>query len=117
MTPVLYGITQCDTIRKTRQWLKAHNVDYQFHDYRKQGLELELLEAMCEQLGWDKLLNKRGTTYRQLSQEQKDQLTNHTDLRIFLEYPAMIKRPIIWIDGQYHLGFNEQDYAQLFHQA
>jgi len=114
MTTIMYGIPNCDTIKKARKWLEAEGIDYQFHDYRKQGIDAELVGEFCQSLGWENVLNKRGTTYRQLSQEQKDSLNETTAVALLVEQPAMIKRPIVRHQGQLHLGFKAENYTSIF---
>lgn len=114
MTVTMYGIPNCDTIKKARKWLEEANVEYQFHDYRKQGITAELITEFFQQLGWENVLNKRGTTYRQLTQEQKDTLNSDNAAALLLEKPAMIKRPILRIDSQLHVGFKAEQYSSLF---
>ncbi len=116
MTTIMYGIPNCDTIKKARKWLEAEGVDYQFHDYRKQGIDAEMIKEFCADLGWENVLNKRGTTYRQLSQQQKDGLSETTAIALLVEQPAMIKRPIIKHNGQLHIGFKADSYATIFTQ-
>lgn len=114
MTITMYGIPNCDTIKKARKWLEAQGVDYQFHDYRKDGINADMVSEFCQSLGWENVLNKRGTTYRQLPQEQKETLSQDTAITLLVEQPAMIKRPILRVDGQLHLGFKAEQYASLF---
>ena len=111
---MLYGIANCDTIKKAKKWLEAHGVDYQFHDYRKDGLDADLLATLEQQLGWENLLNKRGTTFRKLPEEQKNNLDKDSARALMLEQPAMIKRPVLVNDGHYELGFKEARYQELF---
>jgi Spx/MgsR family transcriptional regulator len=110
----LYGIKNCDTIKKARAWLSANNIDYTFHDYRQDGLESKWLEQAEQTLGWELMLNKRGTTFRQLSEEQKQGVDQIEALSLMLEHPAMIKRPILIMGEQYHIGFKAQQYAEIF---
>ncbi|WP_136482432.1 ArsC family reductase [Vibrio sp. H11] len=114
MTITMYGIPNCDTIKKARKWLEAQGVDYQFHDYRKDGVNADLVSEFCQALGWENVLNKRGTTYRQLTQEQKDGLNQDNAVPLLVEQPAMIKRPVLRVDGQLHIGFKAEQYASLF---
>lgn len=114
MTITMYGIPNCDTIKKAKKWLDAESIDYQFHDYRKQGIDTKMVETFCQQLGWENVLNKRGTTYRQLPQEQKDNLTQDNVIALLVEQPAMIKRPILVSGDEYHIGFKADQYAALF---
>ncbi|NAW59399.1 MULTISPECIES: ArsC family reductase [unclassified Vibrio] len=114
MTITMYGIPNCDTIKKAKKWLEAEGIDYQFHDYRKQGVDPAMVTTFCDALGWENVVNKRGTTYRQLPQEQKDSLDATSAIELLVAHPAMIKRPILLVDGQYHLGFKADQYASVF---
>ena len=111
---VMYGIKNCDTVKKAKKWLENNDHTYTFHDHRVDGLDKAQLSHWCQVLGWENVLNKRGTTYRQLSDEQKANLTAATALELLSEYPAMIKRPILDIDGKLVLGFKADSYAALF---
>ena len=110
----LYGIKNCDTIKKARAWLSANNIDYTFHDYRQDGLETPWLEKSEQALGWELMLNKRGTTFRQLSEEKKQGVDKTAALALMLEHPAMIKRPILIHNEQYFMGFKGEQYAEVF---
>ena len=113
---IMYGIPNCDTIKKARKWLEAEGVEYQFHDYKKQGIDAELVKEFCLSLGWENVLNKRGTTYRQLNQEQKDTLNETNAIALLIEQPSMIKRPIVRHNDKLELGFSTANYAALFSQ-
>jgi Spx/MgsR family transcriptional regulator len=113
----LYGISNCDTIKKARNWLRDHDIDYQFHDYRKQGLEGQLLQSMATQLGWEVMLNRRGTTWRALSEEEKSSVDEISALRLMHANPALIKRPILAHNGDLHIAFSEQQYQEIFGPA
>lgn len=108
----LYGIKNCDTIKKAQKWLKANQIDFTFHDYRVDGLERDWLVTASKQLGWENLLNKRGTTFRQLPEEQKAELNETNALSLMMAYPAMIKRPILQQDNQLILGFSDSLYQE-----
>jgi Spx/MgsR family transcriptional regulator len=110
----LYGIKNCDTIKKARAWLSANNIDYTFHDYRQNGLDSQWLEQAELALGWELMLNKRGTTFRQLSEEQKQGVDKMAALALMLEHPAMIKRPILIHNDKYFIGFKAAQYAEVF---
>jgi Spx/MgsR family transcriptional regulator len=110
----LYGIKNCDTIKKARIWLTEQNINFSFHDYRVDGVELSWLEQAEQALGWENLLNKRGTTFRQLDEAQKTELNKDKALALLIEQPAMIKRPVLIHDGQYHLGFKPAQYQEIF---
>ncbi|PMH00225.1 ArsC family reductase [Vibrio lentus] len=114
MTITMFGIPNCDTIKKAKKWLEAEGIEFEFHDYRKQGINEELVKTFCSELGWELVLNKRGTTYRQLTQEQKDTLTEEKAVALLVEQPAMIKRPILKVDGKLHIGFKADQYAAIF---
>lgn len=114
MAIVMYGIKNCDTIKKAKKWLTTNDIDFTFHDHRSDGLDKAQLTSWCQTLGWEQILNKRGTTYRQLTAEQKSSLNEESAIALLLEYPAMIKRPILDIDGALTLGFKAETYQQLF---
>ena len=110
----LYGIKNCDTVRKARRWLEAHNIDYGFHDFRQQGLDRELLASWVDELGWEVLLNKRGTTWRKLPEKEKDNLDREKAIELMLTHPAMIKRPVLNTGKHRLVGFNEENYLAEF---
>jgi len=110
----MYGIKNCDTIKKAKKWLESNEKDYTFHDYRQNGLDATLLDELEGQLGWENLLNKRGTTFRKLDEAQKTDLNREKALALLLEHPAMIKRPVLVNDGGYHLGFKAEQYQDIF---
>ena len=110
----LYGIANCDTIRKARSWLDANGIDFDFHDYRRQGLEPERLERFVERLGWEALLNRRGTSWRQLPEQIRENIDRDTALQAMLDNPALIKRPLLEIGDRLHLGYSEQRYREIF---
>jgi arsenate reductase (glutaredoxin) len=97
----VYGIPNCDTIKKTLTWLKANNIDFQFHDYKKDGISREKLENWLAQAEWNTLLNRAGTTFKQLSEEQKAAINDAASaLEIMLNTPSSIKRPVIEQNGK-----------------
>ncbi len=110
----MFGISNCDTIKKAKKYLSDNQVEFQFHDYRKDGLSAEQLAEFESALGWEQLLNKRGTTFRQLDEASKNALDKELALKLLLEHPAMIKRPLLVHNGQYHLGFKAADYDKIF---
>ncbi|RJG49102.1 ArsC family reductase [Motilimonas pumila] len=116
---ILYGLAPsvCDTVKKAKKWLEAQEHSFTLHDYRKDGIDAQMIDTFLQYLPWQQVVNKRGTTYRQLSDEQKAQLDEHTARTLLLEYPAMIKRPILVVDGQYHLGFKLDQYQTIFATA
>lgn len=110
----LYGIPNCDTIKKARKWLEKNGIEYQFHDFRKNGLDEKQLRKWVKELGWEVLLNRRGMTWRKLSDEQKESINEKNAITLMLEQPAMIKRPVLDLDGKIHVGFKEAEYQELF---
>ncbi len=111
---VVYGIPNCDTVRKARRWLDSHGVAFTFHDLRKDGLDAATLARWVEALGWEALLNRRGTTWRQLPQAHRDALDADSAFALMLEQPAIIKRPVIEQSGAVSVGFSETDFAARF---
>lgn len=114
MTTILYGISNCDTIKKAKHFLESNNVEYTFHDYRKDGIDNKLLNKFLEQLEWTELLNKRGTTWRKLDNSIKDNINKAQAKKIMLEQPAIIKRPVLLNNGKFYLGFSEAEYKKIF---
>jgi len=111
---IMYGISNCDTIKKAKKYLTDNNQEFTFYDYRKDGISAELVNEFAAHIDWQDLVNKRGTTYRQLSDEQKQNLDKETALALLVEQPAMIKRPVLVHNGQYHLGFKAAQYDEIF---
>lgn len=109
----VYGIKNCDSIKKTRVWLDSRQIAYRFHDYRLDGLEPTLLQHFMDTLGMDAVLNQRSTSWRQLNDQQKCDLTPDKALRLMLDTPTLIKRPIIAIGEQLLVGFNPDQLTAL----
>ena len=110
----LYGIPNCDSIKKARTWLQENGIDYRFHDYRKQGVEHAQLQSMATELGWEVMINRRGTTWRALSDDIKAQIDEVSALRLMLDTPAIIKRPILACNNHLHIGFSAPQYQEIF---
>lgn len=113
----LYGIANCDTIKKVRHWLQEQSVEFDFHDYRKQGLEREQLQTMEFALGWEAMLNRRGSTWRTLPVSVRENIDLKSAMQVMLDNPAIIKRPILARKGQLHLGFKPDQYQEIFSQT
>ncbi|MAS26121.1 MAG: ArsC family reductase [Oceanospirillaceae bacterium] len=109
----MYGIKNCDTIKKARKWLEDAGVEYQFHDYKKDGLDAALLDTFIAELGWEDLLNRRGTTWRKLPDDVKDGIDEASAKAVMLDNPSIIKRPLLDTGKQKILGFKADDYAAL----
>lgn len=110
----IFGIKNCDTIKKTKKYFDGKGIEYAFHDYRVDGIDKPWLENVLTQLDWEKVLNKRGTTYRQLPDEQKQNVAADNVADLLMENPAMIKRPIIQNDAQFILGFSAKQLDEMF---
>lgn len=95
MKTIVYGIKNCDTMKKARAWLDSNGVSYEFHDYKISGIDRETVERWANAAGWEALLNRAGTTYRKLPQPQKSNLTRAKAIELMLEQPSMIKRPVL----------------------
>ena len=109
----LYGIPNCDTMKKARKWLAEHDIAYEFHDYKKLGIEEGLLRGWIKQVGWEVLLNRRGMMWRKLSQEQRDNIDEPSAIQLMLETPSIIKRPVLITGDRILVGFKESEYQAL----
>jgi arsenate reductase len=107
----IYGIKNCDTMKKARAWLDAHGVAYAFHDYKAQGIERGRLAAWARDVGWETLLNRAGTTFRKLPERDKEALDERKALALMLAQPSMIKRPVLDAGGKLLVGFEPATYA------
>ena len=115
MKITLYGIPNCDTVKKARTWMAAHGHGFDFHDFKKQGLERATAAAWLEQLDWELLVNRKGTTWRNLPDERKAAITDKAAaLELVLETPSVIKRPLLDCGGKFSVGFSESQYADTF---
>jgi Spx/MgsR family transcriptional regulator len=113
----LYGIPGCDTVKKARRWLDAHAVAYHFHDLRRDGLDETLLATWIARLGWETLLNRRGTTWRRLPAATRAAIDRDSATRLMLEQPAIIRRPVLSRGSRLQVGFSADEYATLFGTA
>ena len=111
MTLTLYGIPNCDTVKKARRWLDDHGVAYDFHDYRKDGLDPAMLDRWVDALGWETVLNRAGTTFRALSDADKQDLDAKKAIALMLAQPSMIKRPVLDLGERTLVGFKPDLYA------
>lgn len=113
MKTVIYGIKNCDTMRKAVTWLESHGVPHEFHDYKISGIDRFKLQSWMKMVGWETLLNRAGTTFRKLPDSQKAELTAARALELMLEHPTMIKRPVIEQGKTLLVGFSPERYAVL----
>ena len=111
---ILYGIKNCDTVKKARRWLDANDVAFTFHDFRADGLDQSTIETWLKKVSWEILLNKRGTTWRKLEDPRKEQLDEAIAVELILANPTLIKRPVVTVNGDCFVGFKEADYATYF---
>jgi len=109
----LYGIPNCDTMKKARKWLKDNGKDYEFYDYKKHGVPEKELKTWVKQLGWEILLNKRGTTWRKLDDDTKNAVNEKSAIIIMLENPSIIKRPVLASNKTLLVGFSVDEYEKL----
>jgi Spx/MgsR family transcriptional regulator len=110
----IYGIPNCDTMKKARKWLADHQVEYTFHDYKKEGLDERRLRQWVKQFGWETLLNRRGMMWRKLDDTVKAGIDEASAIRIMLETPSIIRRPVLERGNTLHVGFKDAEYAAIF---
>ncbi|KFG68411.1 ArsC family reductase [Microvirga sp. BSC39] len=110
MPVTLYGIKNCDTMKKARAWLDARGVAHTFHDYKAQGIDRARLESWAQSVGWEALLNRAGTTFRKLPETDRTNLDESRALSLMLDQPSMIKRPVLDLDGRLLVGFKPEMY-------
>ena len=112
---ILYGIPNCNSVKKAMDWLTVNQIDFQFHNYKKQGITVEKLTTWLAFTSWEKLLNKAGTTYKKLSDQEKASITDAPSaVEWLIKQNSMIKRPILEANGKLLVGFDEQAYQGLF---
>ena len=108
----IYGIKNCDTMKKARAWLDDHSVAYAFHDYKTAGIERAKLEGWARAVGWETLLNRAGTTFRKLPEKDRDGLSEKRAIALMLDQPSMIKRPVLDVGGKLLVGFKPEMYEK-----
>ncbi len=111
MNVILYGIRNCDTMKKARAWLDVHQVEYVFHDYKSAGIDEKRLRHWCAELGWEAVLNRNGTTFRKLPEVDRQNLNERKAVALMLKQPSMIKRPVLDLGLQLLVGFKPEQYA------
>jgi len=110
----LYGIKNCDTVKKARDWLTQHKVDYHFHDFRTDGLSKDQIALWIADIGLDNLVNKRSTTWKELDDSVKNNFDDNSAIDIIADNPTLIKRPLLDTGKQKHVGFKDADYGKIF---
>ncbi len=109
----IYGIKNCDTMKKALKWLNQRGVEYQLHDYKKAGLEEATLKAWIEQIGWEPLINRRGTTWRKLPGSDREQIDEDKAIELMLANLSLIKRPVLVTGNSLHVGFKPEQYDEI----
>lgn len=112
MNITLYGIKNCDTMKKARAWLDERGIAYRFHDYKVEGIDRSLLSNWCQEHGWETVLNRAGTTFRKLSEADKSGLSERKAIALMSNQPSMIKRPVLQIGNTSIVGFKPESYAK-----
>lgn len=112
MTITIYGIITCDTVKKARVWLESHDVPYRFHDFRAEGLDAKRLDGWAGKVGWEKLLNKGSTTFRELAEADKQGLDEKRAKALMLAKPTMVKRPVLEVGDRILVGFKPEAYEE-----
>jgi len=110
----IYGIKNCDTMKKARAWLDQHGIAYDFHDYKAAGIDRGRLQGWTRDVGWETLINRAGTTFRGLAEKDKTGLTEAKAIALMLAQPAMIKRPLLDVGGALLVGFKPEQYDKAF---
>jgi Spx/MgsR family transcriptional regulator len=108
----IYGIKNCDTMKKAFAWLDKHGVEYDFHDYKKEGVAKGDVERWCKTAGWETVLNRAGTTFRKLPDAEKANLTEKKAVALMVVQPSMIKRPVLEAGKRLLVGFNPENYEK-----
>jgi len=114
MTVTIYGIKNCDTMKKARKWLSEHAIEAEFHDYKASGIDRAHLERWCAEAGWETVLNRAGTTFRKLDEADKQDVDQDKAIALMLAQPSMIKRPVLEAENRIIIGFKPELYAQFF---
>lgn len=110
----LYGIKNCDSVKKARRWLEQNQITYRFHDFREDGITPELVSEWLAELGWEQLINRRSTSWKQLGEDERAVMDSGTAKAAILATPTLIKRPLLDTGGHRLVGFRDSDYIELF---
>ncbi len=110
----LYGIPNCDTVKKSQKWLDTHGIKYEFHDYKKHGVAKKQLSEWCKQIEWNILLNKRSRTWKELTETDRDNLTKTKAITLMQQHPTLIKRPVVQQEKTITVGFDEKLFQENF---
>jgi len=107
----IYGIKNCDTMKKAFRWLDENQIEYTFHDYKKEGVDSAKAKEWIDLLGWENVINKRGTTWRKLEDDVKNNMDNEKAVQVIIDQPSMIKRPLLSANNRVYLGFSPETYS------
>lgn len=110
----VYGIKNCDSVKKACNWLREHELEYQFYDLRNEGIDKRTVQQWIDQVGWERVLNKRGTTWRNLDSDQQQRVNQSNVVALLQTNPTLIKRPVLDVDGIISIGFSTESYQQIF---
>ena len=111
---IIYGISNCDTVKKAKNWLDSHNLDYQFHDFRKDGINKDIINGWLNTVAWDKILNKRSTSWRNLDASTQQAINSTNVVDLLVQNPTLIKRPVLNVNDIITVGFNSDTYQGIF---
>lgn len=111
---IIYGIKNCDTMKKALKWLDDNGAAYEFHDYKKQAVPKDVMSRAIKELGWENVINRRGTTWRKLPETERDNMDSGAALTAAMDNPSLIKRPLLQHNGKIYLGFNDAQYREIF---
>jgi arsenate reductase len=114
MRATMYGIKACDTMKKARAWLDSAGVAYDFHDYKIRGIDEMTLRRWVEKVGWERLVNRAGTTFRKLPEDRRACLDGEAAIRLMQDHPSLIRRPVVEVGGELEIGFKPEAYAARF---
>lgn len=117
MQTQLYGIKNCDTVKKARKWFETRGLDYRFHDFREEGLQQTLVQRWLDQVGVDVLVNRRSTTWKQLDDAEKEKALTRDGVDVLLQHPTLIKRPVICMGDRVHVGFQEATFQSVWDEV
>lgn len=115
--PTIYGISSCETCRQARKWLDEHEIDYKFHNLREDGINIQALERWCARVDWSKILNKHSLTWRKIPESDRADMNKDKALAAMIEYPTLVKRPVLEFDEFIALGFSADNYQTIFANA
>ncbi|MDB5190900.1 MAG: Arsenate reductase and related [Segetibacter sp.] len=110
---IIYGIPNCGSVKKAMDWMKTNNITFEFHDYKKKGITKKKLKEWCKLFGWENLINKAGTTWKGLTDDEKNKVVDEASaIEVMMNNTSLIKRPIVEANGKYLIRFKEEEYAQ-----